>query len=226
MSTAASAQRGFTLLEVLVALALMAVLATLSWRALDATARSSERLEAAGHDTLALMRTLGQLESDISRHAGIDVVQPETLLSSPSPFTEAARADRARAPGDRHTPAAKPSGGSGLLPSGLSWNPPRLAILRSAQDGLWQQVVWEVRGATLWRSAGEPARILPLPSPAANDPMLPEVDDFTIRAWVPGHGWADPVTTQSSVGATGLEITLLRHHEGRAESYRKVVLLP
>lgn len=81
MTDALMNQRGFTLLEVLIALTLMAVLSILSWRALDTTARSSERLEASADDTLALLRTLGQVESDIRRHAdGIQWESPQLSI--------------------------------------------------------------------------------------------------------------------------------------------------
>src|SRR3546814_14883872 len=62
MRRARSAQQGFTLIEVLVALALMALLSLISWRALDSVERSSERLQASSDDTLALVRVLGQIE--------------------------------------------------------------------------------------------------------------------------------------------------------------------
>lgn len=66
------AARGFTLLEVLVALALMAALSLMSWRALDATERSGERLAAHADDTQGLIRVLGQLEADLQHHVGTE----------------------------------------------------------------------------------------------------------------------------------------------------------
>ncbi|MGB6105969.1 MAG: prepilin-type N-terminal cleavage/methylation domain-containing protein, partial [Pusillimonas sp.] len=67
-------QRGFTLIEVLVALALMALLSIISWRALDLVERSSNRLNASADDTLALLRVLGQIESDVSQSASADIL--------------------------------------------------------------------------------------------------------------------------------------------------------
>jgi prepilin-type N-terminal cleavage/methylation domain len=62
--------QGFTLLEVLVALALMSALSLMSWRALDAVERSSVQLTAHADDTLGLIRVLGQMETDLQHQAG------------------------------------------------------------------------------------------------------------------------------------------------------------
>ena len=58
---------GFTLLEVMVAMALMAVLALLSWRGLDSVLDSRERLVSASDDLGALSLTFAQLEEDLRR---------------------------------------------------------------------------------------------------------------------------------------------------------------
>lgn len=195
-------QRGFTLLEVLIALTLMAVLSILSWRALDTTARSSERLEASADDTMALLRVLGQVESDLNHHAGADVLGAS---GSESP-TQAPLA--------------------AVLPSGIAWNAPQLTIVRATHDGGWQQVVWTLAGDTLIRAAGAPDVRLPLPVPQAGEPMLANVDRFVVRAWLPGQGWAESATPAGGVQATGLEIAIARVHEGAGEAYRKVVPLP
>src|SRR3546814_3475046 len=107
MRRARSAQQGFTLIEVLVALALMALLSLISWRALDMVERSGERLPASSDDTLALVRVLGQIESDIGRHAGNDI------LSSRARWNPAARA-------------------GALLPPGIQGHDPVLSLVRSA----------------------------------------------------------------------------------------------
>src|SRR3546814_10770558 len=117
MGRARSAQQGFTLIEVLVSLALMALLSLIWWRALDSVERSSERLQASSDDTLALVRALGQIESDIGRHADNGV------LPSGTPWNPAART-------------------GALLPPGIQWRDPVLSLVRSAQGGAWQQVAW------------------------------------------------------------------------------------
>src|SRR3546814_4811983 len=58
MRRARSAQQGFTLIEVLVALALMALLSLISWRALDSVERSSERLQARSEEHTSELQSL------------------------------------------------------------------------------------------------------------------------------------------------------------------------
>ncbi|MEB2399021.1 MAG: prepilin-type N-terminal cleavage/methylation domain-containing protein [Alcaligenaceae bacterium] len=200
MTSAFPGQRGFTLVEVLVALALMALLSILSWQALDVTARSSERLNAAADDTLALVRVLGQIESDLSRHAGSGVL----------PAAESA------------APPAK----NAVLPAGILWAEPLLTIVRSANDGAWQQVAWVKAGDTLRRAVGPAARVLPLPQPGPGDVVLERVQGFKVRAWIPGLGWSSPNSAETRLAATGLEIVIERRQGGVDEAYRKVVLLP
>ena len=57
--------RGFTLVEVLVALAVMAVLSGLAWRGVDAMARAREAGEAAAQRALRLSTAVAQWEQDL-----------------------------------------------------------------------------------------------------------------------------------------------------------------
>jgi general secretion pathway protein J len=59
------ADRGFTLVEVLVALAIMAVLSALAWRGIDGIARSREASQAAVERTLRLQTALAQWDQDL-----------------------------------------------------------------------------------------------------------------------------------------------------------------
>lgn len=56
---------GFTLVEVLVALAVMAVLSGLAWRGVDAMARAREAAEAAAQRALRLSTAVAQWEQDL-----------------------------------------------------------------------------------------------------------------------------------------------------------------
>ena len=60
-------QGGFTLLEVIVAVALLAVLAVLSLRGIDSVLRSRERLSAAAAELDALTVCFTQIEEDLRR---------------------------------------------------------------------------------------------------------------------------------------------------------------
>lgn len=65
---------GFTIIELLVVLSLMAIISLISWRGLDSIQRASESISDRTADTLALVRALGQLELDVSQHAGPDIL--------------------------------------------------------------------------------------------------------------------------------------------------------
>jgi len=67
-------QAGFTLVELLVALALMAVMAALSWRGLDGMVGANERLTAHADDVLTLQTGLAQWGADLDALA----LQPNT----------------------------------------------------------------------------------------------------------------------------------------------------
>ena len=58
-------QRGFTLVEVLVALAIMAVIAAMAWRGVDGIARSRDISNAAVERTLRLNTVMAQWEQDL-----------------------------------------------------------------------------------------------------------------------------------------------------------------
>src|SRR5487761_2338475 len=59
-----SSARGFTLMEVMVALLLMAVMSVLSWRALDAMVRTREALQVRGQQFDGVRTLFSQWESD------------------------------------------------------------------------------------------------------------------------------------------------------------------
>jgi len=59
--------RGFTLVEVLVALFIMAVLAMMSWRGIDALVRSRDGAQGATDQTLVLSTAISQWEQDLAQ---------------------------------------------------------------------------------------------------------------------------------------------------------------
>mgnify|MGYP003756595207 CR=1 FL=1 len=63
----ARASRGFTLVELLIAAALMAVLAVLSWRGLDAVLESRRRIVEASDELRSLTLAFSQLDEDLRR---------------------------------------------------------------------------------------------------------------------------------------------------------------
>ena len=67
--------RGFTLVEMLVAIALLGVLGVISWRGLDYVAAQRERIERQTDDLERILRVLAQLERDVVQRAP-DVILP------------------------------------------------------------------------------------------------------------------------------------------------------
>ena len=59
------AAAGFTLIEVLVALSVMALMALMSWQAIDGMVRTQERARAHTDDTLTLQAAFAQWRADL-----------------------------------------------------------------------------------------------------------------------------------------------------------------
>ncbi|NGM88468.1 prepilin-type N-terminal cleavage/methylation domain-containing protein [Parapusillimonas sp. SGNA-6] len=209
MMTAHGNQQGFTLIEVLVALTLMALVSLISWRGLDAVQRTGEGLDERAEETLSLVRVLGQLERDILLHAGPDIL----------PIQDARPA--------RATAAAR-------MPAGITWDPAAgLSLVRAAGEGRWQALHWYLKDGRLFRSTGAPSHRLPLPPADAGIAVLEHVRALTVKVWQPGQGWTDPSHSAPRTaagfdpsGMAGLEIALYRQGVASDQPYRKVVVLP
>jgi general secretion pathway protein J len=68
--------RGFTLVEVLVALALLALLATMSWRGVSSMAQAKQAADARVNETLRMGTVLAQWEQDLQQLHSTPLVQP------------------------------------------------------------------------------------------------------------------------------------------------------
>jgi general secretion pathway protein J len=222
MNRPARSQQGFTLIEVLVALTLLALVSLMSWRGLDAAQHVGERLDARAQDTLAMVRALGQITRDIRLNAGPGV------LPAVDPV-----------PVDAAGPA--PNGASGpALPPGMDWSTQTgLGVVRAAGDGRWQRLHWYLHDGTLYRSTAAPSYLWPLPDIETPVAVLHGVREFAVRLWLPGLGWADAnapaaaapasgahQTKAASGSATGLEIAIYKQGDKDDRPYRRVVVLP
>jgi general secretion pathway protein J len=197
-------QAGFTLIEVMIAIALMAVLSVMAWRGLDSVTRANSRLEERTEDIARLMRALDQLERDVALRTTTELPPTGTVGLLPPALQVRTQTDM----------------------------PFFLEIVRAAPaaPGYWQRVQWWQRGGVLYRATGPAAAAFPLPAPdaAARVEVLDAVTVFRLRAWEPGQGWRNlPGIAPARATATGLELELgLREHgDGAVQTFRRVFVL-
>ncbi|CAB3741215.1 hypothetical protein LMG1866_05575 [Achromobacter ruhlandii] len=214
-------QGGFTLIEVIIAIMIMAIISLISWRAIDSVALTSRTLDQHTEDALALQRAFDQFERDIGARS---LALAESAPPAPA---EAAATPEAQ---EVEPPSVLPQ----LLPeairvSGMKTPAPRLDIIRGApgRPDARQRVVWERKGGSLTRAAGQPTALTPLPEPPADAAavVLDRLLDFSVRAWAPGRGWV-ALPAQGEPPAQALELVISRGVLGQTPlRYRRVLLL-
>lgn len=194
-------QQGFTLIEVMVAIMLMAVVSLIAWRGLDSVTRADAHLQASTEQTQALLRALNQLQLDVSLRAGVELAPPPTADQPPA--ADALPAVTVRS-----------SDSKGF----------RLELIRSAPtpgNGL-QRVRWWLKGDTLYRAAAPARDRYPLPAPKEAVAVLGQVSDLQVRVWDNDKGWRQLSGNRRSNPA-GLEITLVRQTPQGLERYLQVL---
>lgn len=214
-------EAGLTLIEVMIAIVILATISLMAWRGLDTLTRANTTIQMRSEESARLMGALQQLDRDIAQRTTIELppeqgqaVAPPEQQSGPAP--------------------AAPQRPVALLPTGMdiredAQTPLRIALLRAAPaaPGQWQQVEWWVQGDTLYRAAGKVTSRYPIPAPESGDrvAVLNGVASLSVRAWVPGTGWQVlPDERRASALATGLEFTLgIRRSAGPPWLYRRVV---
>jgi general secretion pathway protein J len=206
--------RGFTLLELLVAVALLSVLAVLSWRGMDSVLSGRDRIVSASDDLRALSVALTQMEEDLRRSWPIRLLGlPESSITFP-------------------------------VGSGSGSEPQSMGLLRETRgsDAVQvQRVIYRVRdgvferGFSLW-AAPSPDGSQQVPeAPFTWQPILRDVQTVQFRGWLDGRGWMPSATlgplltaAQASEGTavppgvgaraalpqlTGVEVVLVRRGE-------------
>lgn len=194
------AQAGFTLIEVLVALSLMALVSLMAWRGLDQVARTRDWITSQAQDTDAIARSLGQLARDIE-------------LSYNGPAFEA-------------TPRDSQALRTGIRLLRGAASEPMLEILRASPegDGRWQRVHWRVDARGLWRASGTAAERSPLPEPDNGVLLLADVTKLQVHAWIAGKGWVD--TRNALPGPpSGLEVVVERSFHNVPQRFSRVLVL-
>ena len=179
---------GFTLVEVLVAIALLGLLGVISWRGLDYVAGQRERIDRDTDELSRTLRVLSQLERDLAQRA------PDVMLPAQS------------------TPGLLPASIAVMAAadSGVALEIVRIAP-RAGGPARAQRVVYRVADTALTRSVSPAGTDLPV-APAA-DPveLLPGARRLAVRAFAGGF-WSElgsgEVGVQPPVRATGIEVAI------------------
>ncbi len=181
--------RGFTLLELLVAISVLAVVSIIAWRGLDSLVGTRERLEPESDRARALLTVFGQLDRDLATAANpqfIGATTPTLTLATASDGNVAIQLQRLAPPG--------PDGASRI-----------------------QSVIWQLEGDTLVRQSSPPAtRIAPVAAESwQNAVLLTGVTRLRARLWRNGQGWTTEAPAPTPPGTAvenppGLEIEIER----------------
>lgn len=190
-------QQGFTLIEVMVAIMLMALVSVIAWRGLDSVTRADQHLQASTEQTEGLLRALKQMQRDISLRASVELAEPGT---------------------------AKDAGLAAVTVRSSDSKGFRLEVIRSAPatgDGL-QRVRWWLKGDSLYRAAAPARDRFPLPAAKDGVVVLAGVSDVQVRVWDKDKGWRQ-LSGNKREEPLGLEISLVRQTPQGVERYRQVV---
>ena len=191
-------QQGFTLIEVMVAILLMAVISLIAWRGLDSVTRADQHLQASTEQTETLLRALNQMQRDINLRASVEL--------------------------NSRDDASKETGLAAVTVRSSDSKGFRLDVIRSAPvagDGL-QRVRWWLKGDNLYRAAAPARDRYPLPAAKDGVVVLSGVSDLQVRVWEADKGWRQ-LSGNRREDPLGLEVSLVRDTPQGVERYRQVV---
>lgn len=193
--------RGFTLLELLIAISVLSLVSIIAWRGLDTLVATRERLAPEGDDVRALLTAFGQLERDLAH------------VANPTLFALASNPVQVR-----------------LATGGPVLEILRIAPPDESGALALQQVFYRVDDGALLRQATPATRAL-APVEAAqfsNVRLLGAVKTMRVRLWQPGPGWVAPGQAgpqppgQAALPPQGVEVSVER---ADGKTYRRVLLV-
>jgi general secretion pathway protein J len=201
---------GFTLLELLVAISILATVSIIAWRGLDTLVHTRSRLEPEGQQVRALLTAFGQLDRDVAQ-----TINPTLFAFTVSPV------------------AVTTFGGQPAL------SIMRLAPVEEDKPSALQVIGYRVEDGFLVRSSSLPmrGRGAVAAEEVTNVRILDSVKSLRLRIWRDGLGWVDPLASDTTTppaapgtipGTTaplvppGIEVTVERN-DGKV--FRKVLLV-
>lgn len=156
--------RGFTLLELLVAITVLSIVSIIAWRGLESLVHTRERLEPERDDVRAMLSAFGQLERDLAHAAVPSLFALKTSpvvvrFASDGPVLEIVR----RAPPDETSATAIQT---------VYWRVADGVLLRQATPAARQYLSFEAEQLT-------------------NARLMADVKSMRVRIWS-DTGWIDP----------------------------------
>jgi general secretion pathway protein J len=175
-------RHGFTLLELLVAISIMAIVSIISWRGLSSLIATRDRLSPENDEVRSLLTGFGQMQLDLAQ-AVSPMVMPLGATSVRVTVIDAApmlQILRLAAP--------QPDGASAI-----------------------QRVVYSVQDGKLVRQVTAPTRSLAAAINAAVPglPVIPSVTSIRVRVWRINQGWVLPADADA-INPPGVEVELTR----------------
>ena len=174
------------MLELLVAVSILAVVGVIAWRGLSSLTATRDRLAPQNDDVHALLAGFGQIERDLAQ-----VPTNVSLFALPTQAVRVFVAD----------------GQPALQILRLARSPD------GSPAAAMQMVFYQVLDGQLQRQASVAQRFYSAQSTASlgRVALVPQVDQMQIRVWRNNIGWIVPASDADSANTVGIEVRLLRH---------------
>jgi general secretion pathway protein J len=177
---------GFTLLELLVAVSILALIAIIAWRGLSSLTQTRERLAPQNEAVHAVLAGFGQMERDLAQ-----VPVNTNLFALPTQAVHLLSID----------------GHASLQILRLAESPdgsPASAV---------ETVFYTVRDGALQRQCTAAQRFYSANPGAMLEAvaLVPQIDDLRIRVWRNNVGWIAPSSDADMANILGIEVVLVRH---------------